>query len=121
MSRADFEQAPVMCYGAVPVVGPVCAKEFGEGVVDPDLIKKCAEGPEGQALLLANAKATAALNPPLRSLPWITVQGKALGSGEGGKDEQLLLGKAICDAYASLGGVPPFSCTRFPLTYADAC
>lgn len=113
---ADNEVAPAQCFGSVPDVALNCASEFGEGIVNGDELKACAEGDAGKALLLANAQATAALNPTMAFLPWILVDGRAMGTGEDGKDGQLLLGKAICDAYAALGGEEPFACTKFPQT-----
>jgi len=116
---AESEQAPVECYGSVPEVAPVCADEFGEGIVDANVLRTCAEGDEGKALLLSNAQATTAAEPLLEFLPWIIVNGKALGTGEGGKNEQVLLGKAICDAYTVQGGVEPFACSTFPQSLDD--
>jgi len=114
---ADDEQAPDQCYGSVPEVAPVCAQEFGEGLVDPDALAECAGSDEGRGLLLANAQMTAALDPPVKFLPWIVVDGKPLGAEN--KDGQLLLGKAICDAYVIKGGEEPYSCALFPQSLDD--
>jgi hypothetical protein len=113
------EHAPEQCYGEASEVAPICAFEFGEGLVSSDELRTCAEGDEGRAVLLQNAQLTAALDPPMQFLPWILVDGEALGTGEDGEDEQLLLGKAICDAYASKGGELPFACSKFPQSLED--
>ena len=75
---AEDEQAPAQCFGPVAEVAPVCARQFGEGVVDADALAECAKGSGGKALLLANAKATAALQPAPQFFPWILVDGKPL-------------------------------------------
>ena len=75
---AEDEQAPAQCFGPVAEVAPVCVRQFGEGVVDADALAECAKGSGGKALLLANAKATAALQPAPQFFPWILVDGKPL-------------------------------------------
>lgn len=118
---ADDEQAPDQCYGSVPEVAPVCAREFGEGLIDADALSECASGENGKELLLSNAQKTSALDPPIEFLPWILVDGQALGAGAGssGRDSQLLLGKAICDAYALKGADEPYACAMFPQSLQD--
>ena len=85
--------------------------------MDPEALAECAGSEEGRGLLRANAQMTAALDPPAKFLPWIVVDGKPLGPDS--KDGQLLLGKAICDAYAVKGGEEPYSCVMFPQSLDD--
>ena len=117
---ATGEEAPAQCYGSVPEVALVCSFEFGEDRVDGNALQACVDGEEGNTLLAANAQATATLSPPAGFLPWIIVDGQPLSEEGGGIDDYILLGKAICDAYAAQGGSEPYQCSRFPQTLGEA-
>lgn len=101
----------VVCLEAAPrdarekeVAG--CAEGAG---MDPAALLHCAEGEEGAALERAAEAETAALVPPHRYVPWVTVNGVPLGT----MDEKLAL--FVCVAYA---GARPDTCYAPPSSSA---
>ena len=65
-------------------------------------VNACAKGPSGVAAVKAAAAKTNALHPPHTYVPWVTVNGKALGQNMDA------LAKYVCDAYT--GSPKPRSC-----------
>ena len=85
---------------SVASAGPGCAKQVG---LDWSKINACATGSEGDALVTAAAKTTAALNPVHVFTPWFILDGTALG-----QNWSPLLPK-ICAAYQ--GSPKPAGCS----------
>jgi len=84
-------------YPASVTDAQACAVAAG---MDWDTISTCYDGAEGDALIQANYKRTAALNPPHAGVPWVVVNDVPLD------DRDALLG-AICDAFV---GTKPACC-----------
>ena len=71
------------------------------------------KGAEGNALILANAARTAALNPPHDAVPWIVINGKPVDAA--GEGDPVWLNahflNLVCAAYTGAGGKqPPAAC-----------
>lgn len=75
-----------------------CAKSSD---MDEAAIRSCASGAEGESILVANAKKTAALGTAKLGTPWILINGKSF-TGDN-------LKSAICNAYT---GTAPKGCKR---------
>ena len=75
-----------------------CAEAAG---MDWSVIQSCYDGSEGEALIQANYKRTAALSPPHAGVPWVVVNDVPL-------DDRDQLLAAICAAYV---GAKPACCT----------
>lgn len=73
-------------------------------------ILACYDGDEGDALIAANAKRTAALNPPHAGVPWVVVNDAPV-------DDRDQLLAAICDAYV---GAKPSCCAGLTLNHTAA-
>ena len=78
-----------------------CAEQVG---MDWDTIQACYDGAEGDALIDANYKRTAALNPPHAGVPWVVVNDVPV-------DDRDQLLAAICEAYV---GTKPACCPAAP-------
>ena len=117
------ENSPDDCYGTAEEVSQTCVNEWGVGEwganMNASLVEKCAAGPLGKKLLLENAAATFAADPPF--VPWVTVDGHAVSAERGaqGLERLALLGRSICLARQRAGGELPESCGYFPRTLSE--
>lgn len=75
-----------------------CAKNSN---MDEAAIRSCASGTEGESILVANAKLTAALGTAKLGTPWILINGKSFQGNS--------LKTAICNAYT---GTAPAGCKK---------
>ena len=99
---ACFESAKELGPDTLLGVGKHCAARLG---VDWDKITACGvrEHGDGDALHRAALRATDALSPPHKYVPWVLVDGKQICDASG----DCPLVEAVCDAYAGPGAKPP--------------
>ena len=99
---ACFESAKELGPDTLLGVGKHCAARLG---LDWDKIAACGvrEHGDGDALHRAALRATDALRPPHKYVPWVLVDGKQICDASG----DCPLVEAVCDAYAGPGAKPP--------------
>ena len=123
---ADTSTKPPACVGSPDSVVQGCVQDFGQGTVNVEQLVACSRGSRVQELAVMADIAT--LDANIVWAPWFTVDGTDLiqdpnnPEDDGAKAfrEQFLLGKKICDTYASkTGQAPPPACATFPQTDAD--
>jgi hypothetical protein len=90
--------ATLPCRGTPGEVVGECIREYAPDM-DISALQQCVTGERGSRLLLQTMQKTAALDPPMDHVPWFVVEGKVINSPN--RTDAFLLGKRVCDAYAS--------------------
>jgi hypothetical protein len=99
---------PPDCVAPPQQVAQGCVVEKGQGKINVPQLLQCMQGTRSQELMIMNDVAT--LNANIQWAPWITVDGEDLIQDPNNPNatvsfrEMFLLGKKICDTYASKTG-----------------
>ena len=100
--------ATVTCYfgGDLTAAGlDTCLTAHGGSAASPARVDACAKSEQGDSLEAAAREDTEGLPPPKKTfVPWVTVDGVALGAGCGDT------GRYVCVAAAGRGGAVPAGC-----------